>query len=869
MLAPDTITGLHESVNTLTIPPQYATDSEWQGRTWISIAVLDPYDVVTVYINWDVTTAEVRWLLERHAEELGVLVHFGTRRPDHRLVPERCNLLMFFSPKDVRFALGETKFVKDLLAGKISQRNALFSQRGYGVKLYDLFGLSGKQKLEKMATALGIEMDAKNSMDIYKKVMINGLIFEPEMFLDYAVQDVTVLPKIYKALLNVVRGIEADLGIPQPKRATAATLPHTLGSTVAKIFHKWLFAQAGPYADAVRFSTFKLGILDQDHPNYESNRQKFHETCQAYRSPEALAVAGTSKRQPFRANHFRYSALECCGVRYFAGRDEDESEIFNAPVCGGRCVNERPEKLLVGPGLDIDIAAFYATIMSRLTYPLGLPYVWSYSANRKHTPTLEEFLNQNQGELVPGLFTITVAGELPFYQDMLFSKLARADNIHRALLPNDNGDTREIDAALVLARRELYNTVLTHHELKTIQAVATNQEWRAFQQVRVITAAAYRRCDRLDNAEAWCRHIMAEPVDFDSETTTTGVRPVDQRARAWYGIKLRDFIGKLKADRARFKKIAADTGTSDEERQRAGGMQYFIKLIMNSLYGVKASRHFPISNVVVANNITAAARLGMWQLAKALALAQSITDGGIYQPSHVLELGRYKPGLESLATMHEQPNRDSIHTVPLAGIQDWPERIREGRVPSDIDEIALHHVKGVWANYGLKFPYNLEHKRENDFLQATTAFSKADYTLELVGGGRKYKLRGKDKEKKDDPKFHIHDELLDGGDCFPTGEEMLSCRKGILSIKQWRRMQSYKNADRYAHLLPGDDYETDKKPARFNNLWAPCDTVEQYRRRARRGQRSKTYAVLFERHANNDAGKGIRWVHQKMLRDQL
>src|SRR5262249_1530105 len=71
---------------------------------------------------------------------------------------------------------------------------------------------------------------------------------------------------------------------------------------------------------------------------------------------------------------------------------------------------------------------------------------------------------------------------------------------------------------------------------------------------------------------------------------------------------LGNFVGKLKADRERLKKVAGDSEQSDEDRKRAGGMQSYIKLILNSLYGVMASRHFPISNTVIANNITARAR---------------------------------------------------------------------------------------------------------------------------------------------------------------------------------------------------------------------------------------------------------------------
>jgi hypothetical protein len=851
------------------IPPLHATDSEWDGKDWLATAVIDPYEVVEVNFNWYKTNPEVRARLRQYADEIGVLVQIGNRLPDCRLVPAKgCDLLNFYSPKDIQFALGEKEFTDAVQTGKIRQRNALTSQRGYGVRIHDLFGLSGHQSLKDMAATWGIPMDHKSDLDDYKDRMAEALREMPEAFLRYLVDDVRVLRKIYVALLDGIRGIEADLGLAENQRMTASNLPHTLGALVAKIFRKWLFTQAGQYANAVRFCTFKLGVLDQDHTDYEANRLHFHQTRAAFTRPEDLA--GT--RFPFKSSHFRYTALECCGVKYFAGRDVDQTEIYNALVQGGRCVNEQPQKLLFGPGLDPDNAGCYSSAMEQLTYPVGLPYVWSFPANRKESLTLEQFLHDNEPELLPGLYTITVSGSLPFHQDLLFSKLARAENIRKALQPDDDGDTDDIDADLVLLRRELHNTILTHDMLTALKAVATNRERKAFLALRVVTAAAYRKCDRMESAEAWCRHVMADQGGYSVETTESGVRAVDERSRAWYGVPLAGFVGKLKADRERLKKVAGDSEQSDEDRKRAGGMQEYIKLILNSLYGVMASRHFPISNTVVANNITARARLGMWMMSKVLRTAQSITDGGIYEPSHVMAIGRDRPGLNTLATMHdydgpeeERSSRRSIHIVPLAGLPDWPQRIAEGRVPDNIDELALAHVQAVWGQYGLVYPFAIEHKRDHDFTLATTAFGKGDYTLELVSGGRKYKLRGKDKKAKDDPKFHIHDELLNGGDRFPEGEEMMSCRRELLSIKRWKQFQTFRDADKYAGYMPGDEYRSDPKPARFNNLWMPCDTLEQHRRRARRGQRTKAYEILFERHSN----RGIRWVHRRMVRDQL
>jgi hypothetical protein len=63
-----------------------------------------------------------------------------------------------------------------------------------------------------------------------------------------------------------------------------------------------------------------------------------------------------------------------------------------------------------------------------------------------------------------------------------------------------------------------------------------------------------------------------------------------------------------------------------------GGRTPIYKLFVNTIYGALSSRFFSIGNVVLANNITARGRVGVWMLSKALRLRQSITDGGIYEP---------------------------------------------------------------------------------------------------------------------------------------------------------------------------------------------------------------------------------------------
>src|SRR5262249_11934760 len=155
-------------------------------------------------------------------------------------------------------------------------------------------------------------------------------------------------------------------------------------------------------------------------------------------------------------------------------------------------------------------------------------------------------------------FTLTVSGKLPFAQDLLISKMVKAESIRRSLDVDEDGDSPDIDADFVLLRRELRNTVITSDLLKTLRAVATNQAKKALMDLHVVTAAAYRKSDRMEDCESWCRHIMALPAGFDTCKTVGGVRVMDKRSRAWYGVPLAGFVSKLKADRERLKRQAAD-----------------------------------------------------------------------------------------------------------------------------------------------------------------------------------------------------------------------------------------------------------------------------------------------------------------------
>jgi hypothetical protein len=69
----------------------------------------------------------------------------------------------------------------------------------------------------------------------------------------------------------------------------------------------------------------------------------------------------------------------------------------------------------------------------------------------------------------------------------------------------------------------------------------------------------------------------------------------DKRTRAWVGIPLEGFIGRLVDLRKQYKKQKG-SGRTPQERQFASGMDLMLKNVINTLYGDTAARYFAIGN---------------------------------------------------------------------------------------------------------------------------------------------------------------------------------------------------------------------------------------------------------------------------------
>jgi hypothetical protein len=843
-----------------------ATDSEWDPKAgWLMTQVHAPASGVTVAYTRDDLPDGVPQALEEEAARLGVLLRFVRRDDATNLLqpalpelfpagaPARVDLMLYFSPKDAEFLLGWDTVESALRCGTLSQRNALAGRVGRGplARLCDLFGWT-KQSLAKLTTALGLSAEDKTLMDQYKTCMYRGLIERPRDFLRYAVADAALLPQLYAAFVGKINAVMSDvLGVPQRFLLRPGRVPMTTGRLLYEVFANWL---VGRCADGSAFllAMSKVGFLDPTDEGYLPAREAYGHLLAAVHDRAGVRAqerdtVGRAMLQQLRRASYQVHAFSAAGVSWWASRARTESSIFNAVLQGGRCNNEMPYECRTGPGLDVDLSACYGSALREMVYPVGVPSVLSYKPNERR-PSLGEFLKRYEGDLVPRLWQVIVSGKLRFDQDLVPSTVITAGALGGA---SERGD---LAGHFALLRREIVNGVITHDVLGAIRRVATNAEWRAFMGLEVVTAAFYKASD-LRGEDAWVDEVLAAPYHGARACLNTGER-ADTRPTLWHGVPLEEFVGKL-VDERRLLKQRARAGDAE-----AGALDNVVKLLTNTLYGDIASSYFEIGNTVVANNITARARVGVWMLAKSLGLRQTITDGGIYCPSAVPVWRGKRPGLETFSRMWGWRDRQRRRTFVPLGDRDWP----AGVCPDDADEVATAHVSEFWAPYGLTLPFRLEHKPEHTFL-AAGYWGKGDYALLLPGGRRVYRCRGKSAPREGEtvhPRVRLFDAILDGSDDYPAE---LSYRKGgILKVASYLKAQQSGGFEWLKGLRPGDTVPPREHHAQENNLHMPLADAAVWKKRAsrrqfRRGRRQEWFEVWRSR--------GIRAVLNAMKADRL
>ena len=303
-------------------------------------------------------------------------------------------------------------------------------------------------------------------------------------------------------------------------------------------------------------------------------------------------------------------------------------------IHGGRCHNNNPLFRFCEDALaDYDIAGAYSSIMQQLPFFIGKPWFYD-SAKEANEISLKEFLRCHESDFDKWHYTIYVSTNelLEYEQDFLVSWLNASSS--KVKMKDDKGNITYVPIAdyksgdCRIYKHEVVNTPITSDTVKWIRSLSKQARNDLLNKLIVKSAIGYKRKDK------------------DKE---------------WRSINLGDLlINKLKDKRAHYRRLFKKSNDN-----RYNSLQELFKLIINTTYGVMCSRHFVTSNVVVANCITQAIRLGMYLMEKGLNLQGSITDGCMGSLNKVVyPRGNYIVKLDNLTNLYIE-NYKSLHDKNL------------------------------------------------------------------------------------------------------------------------------------------------------------------------------------------------------------
>nr|AYO28744.1 hypothetical protein [Neotessella volvocina]AYO28767.1 hypothetical protein [Neotessella volvocina] len=434
-------------------------------------------------------------------------------------------------------------------------------------------------------------------------------------------------------------------------------------------------------------------------------------------SNHAMAITQNSLKRKKYSN-----LINGCSVKSLLIRYASTTGVFNMLVTDGRCQNEQPDEFLKSNIGDVDFVSCYGTALES-------PTVLAYTSEQKKT-TLGVFLEKYEHELIDGFYSILISGKLSFAQNLLYSKIVKNDLFHmrinKILNHYESSNTMDVEnndlmTDLVLLTHEIINGIITADVLKVLRKICSSQEWSDFKNMEVVSAVFYKKSDFESDLDTFFKKIDMKNAKNAYRYNSKNQSIDDSRTRAWFSIPLKDFVGPLINERKNLKKLYKETLNSSYN-----SMQENYKLIINTLYGVLASPYFEIGNTVLANNITARARVNIWLLSRSLKGIQCITDGFQYCVREVFQWKKppiRKPGLEILSDYKKMEKNRYFQCISL-----YPDM---KSLPTNIDEIVSEHVSKFLEPYDLKLAYQIEHKTEH-FSHEMCYLLKAHYILHTL-----------------------------------------------------------------------------------------------------------------------------------------
>jgi hypothetical protein len=651
----------------------------------------------------------------------------------------KCREIQRYCTQDARIRVdnsveGDTEKKRGFKKHQDLLKLGIYLDSPYGVlevvlKLLDL-GKLAVGGLSQTVSGFGGKMLDKGKMDLYKTNMLEPYTTEDldlfEDYLEYAKDDACQLFFLRDANSKRTEMLFAQHDLEVPEREIVTT-----GSLVAKLFQTFIERQIGIY-DFYKF--FK----------YQDSKGKTHEW-----TLEEMLKRST--------------------VKYFAEKKETKKSVL-ALVQGGRAKNELPLTITqAGEVADIDLSGCYVTIQKELTYPVGLPCVYGQHESSKTTMTLGQFIQKYGSELIDRLWTVVVKGTLGHNQTLISSKVVESIEIAAKW----NEATCNIPADFRLYTNEIINGVITSDVLETLKNVCSKQEYSEYMKLEVVTAAWYPKSMRCNTAEEVYEKTMEHSErtsnsveEIVSKTGSSYVR--DNRSRYWLAVSLKEFLAPYAAKRKELKDRMKECPKGSEEYGTLDAQQNAMKLVGNTNYGVLASPYFPVGNVVIANNITAIARVAVWLTGTALGCVQTVTDGGAYELNKVRTWNGHKPSMNTLSLLRNpellaRKTRSTLSTKVLGSVEPWlvVGSRKEGKdlyttlsngfdsIESKesgwtyFDKAALEHVREFFRDE--KNPLSLldfisyEHK---DIYVKAVYHSQTNYQFTHATGEKKTKARG-------------------------------------------------------------------------------------------------------------------------------
>lgn len=649
------------------------------------------------------------------------------------------------------YALFSFEKLEPLFSTTLKGKGCLFQKNGiHGhfywnqskITFFDLAGWAIKQS-EPIDTLL----DVVGYSNPYHGMEEKGFMEEETSFLiEYGIEKVVQLKELKMRMLHQMNQLFTQtFDFPENFLFTEETLPSSMGGIVANLLEKFFYFcfsknKMGIF-DPILFEKFdrlniNLGLNKRQVPkkyNYEKRRRLNNQT----RELKNVLTAGSG--QNIAKLHIHTSG------------------VFSALIHGGRTSNEQPYRNLFERLADFDLKGCYGEALRGLECPVGNPTIIANTI-QDQSISLKEFLKEYKDELMDNLYTIVIEKKvLHFDQDLLYSKLiTQSELTKRIISKTSNEEVIKTNSEFALLKNSLLNTVITSDILNALQKICTNKELSEIYESEVVSAAFYSKSKFIDQ-ESFVSVFTDEKEKMGSYSYKSKKQFLeDTRSRKWTTINLSLLMNPLLTERKKYK---AKMNQSQNETDKIfyKNKQLFYKRIINTIYGVFASVYYSVSNSVLANVITARARLNTWMATKTLLGIQTITDGFAYQPEKIVEIKDKHPlpGLNTLAQLNKNPQETikknralSFSTLGNKSKEEWINiyEMKKEEEFQQFDQYASIAIQNFWKPYGLSLAYEIEHKIEHTGLKSIHLM-KAHYAIITMKGEVIYRFRGMDMEE--------------------------------------------------------------------------------------------------------------------------